>query len=71
MTDEKPYTKREIDLLFGEITKQLTLILAQTTKHNGRMSRVERILLVVGTIVAVLLVVNGSSLLNFLMTIIK
>lgn len=39
---DSPYSKRESDLMFGFIHEKLDLILVQTTKHNGRLSKVER-----------------------------
>lgn len=46
------------------------LILEQTTKHNGRLTKVERILLILGCVTGTLLIVNGSELLNFLKSVI-
>ena len=48
MADESNYSKRELDHFLGDIkghlSKQdeiLNNILAQTTKHNGRMTKLE------------------------------
>lgn len=59
------YSKREIDHFVKDIKETLERIEIQTTKHNGRLSKVERILLILGTAVGVLLVTNGSQLLGF------
>lgn len=39
---EKKYTNREIDLMNKDIHEKLDLILLQTTKHNGRLTNIER-----------------------------
>ena len=49
MTDDTPYSKRELDYRFDEITDHLRKqdlsldkILIQTTKTNGRVSKLEQ-----------------------------
>lgn len=39
---EIPYKNREIDEMFSDIKESLTRIEDQTTKHNGRMSSIEK-----------------------------
>lgn len=68
--NEQPYSNREIDHLFADIKKDTVLIIEQTTKHNHRLSKVERILLILGCVTGTLLVVNGSQLLTFISSII-
>ena len=63
---EQPYRNREIDEKFNDIKDALTRIEIQTTKHNGRMSKLERVVLVFSTVTTVLLMTNGSELIDFL-----
>ena len=39
---EENYNKREIDLMFGSTHNKLDKILDQTTKHNHRLTKLER-----------------------------
>lgn len=71
------YTKGELNLKFDLVherfstqDKSLNLILEQTTKHNGRLSKVERVLLIVGCVTVTILILNGSELVNFIRTLI-
>lgn len=41
MSDDQDFTNREIALMFNEIKIELAHIKEQTTKHNGRMTKVE------------------------------
>ena len=71
---DKPYSSREIDFLFKGLEKRLfdedegflVRIERQTTRTNGRVTKLERALLIFGTVVAVLLVTSGSELVAFL-----
>lgn len=78
MQTEKPYTRLEIDLKFDAVHKRfddqdvtLKQILVQSKMHNGRLNKLERVLLVVGTAVLVLLITNGSSLVEFAQALVK
>lgn len=63
------YQNREIDEKFRDIKETLGRIETQTTRTNGRVTKIERALLIIGTATVVLLVTNGSNLLTFLKTI--
>lgn len=63
---EEDYSNREIDSMFTSVHEKLDLILAQTTKHNGRLTKVERILLILGCVSGTILFLNGSALLELL-----
>lgn len=79
------YSNREIDLKFSAVHTRfdaqdarlgsqdvmLQKILTQATKTNGRVTKMEKIILVVGTVVVVLLVVNGSRFVDFLSAVFK
>jgi hypothetical protein len=60
---DAPYSNRELDSKFRSIDEKLDQILSQTTKHNGRMTRMEKTMLVVGTAVVVLVALKFPELL--------
>lgn len=62
---KKNYSPKEIDLMFSDVKthlseqdKTLIKILEQATKHNGRMSKIERYLLVLGCVTGTILVLK-------------
>lgn len=61
MTDA-PYSKRELDEKFNHILAELSEIKIQTTKHNGRMSKVERNILIIACVTGTILMTKGSEL---------
>lgn len=63
---EPDYTKREMDAIITDIKEGLSRIEAQTVKHNGRLSKVERYLLIVGCVSGTILLMNGSEFVSFL-----
>lgn len=62
--NNEPYTNREIDAMTKDIHEKLDLILAQTTKTNGRVSSLEEWRSYVVGAVAVLVLI-GLPLLSY------
>lgn len=63
MTED--YSKREIDHFMNDIRLTLTRIEEQTLKTNGRVTLLEKIVLIVGCITGTILLMNGSELISF------
>ena len=63
MTSED-YSKREIDHVFGDIKKSLERIEEQTTKHNGRLTRLERWMWCVAGAVSVIGFLGVGNIIN-------
>lgn len=61
---------KSVHLKLDEHTVQNTEIITQVKKTNGRVTKLERNLLVVAVVVATLLFTNGSELISFVMQII-
>lgn len=59
---ENEYSNREIDRMFNEISQALNRIEEQTIRTNGRVTRLEKICLVIGVAVATYLVFNAPEL---------
>lgn len=59
-----------IEHKFNDIKSSLDRIEAQTIKHNGRLTRLERTVLIVSAVSVTLLIVNGSKFVGFVMSII-
>ena len=63
------YNEQLIEHKFRDIKESLDRIELQTTEHNHRLTKMERLVLIVGTATLVLLIVNGSKFVDFLMSI--
>jgi len=63
---DEPYKNREIDEKFGDIMDSLGRIEEQTTRHNGRLTRLEKITWIVGTAIVVLAVSGNAKLVSIL-----
>ena len=67
--EDTPYLKREIDRMFSAIDEkldamkhQMDRIENQTTQHNHRITKIERVALILGTAVAVMIVIRFPDL---------
>lgn len=63
---EKDYSKREIDEKFTDIQASLGRIEVQTTKHNGRLTKIERWMYTVIGAISILAFLVGAKLLTFI-----
>ncbi len=59
---DEPYSKREQDEFRTDVKDSLAKILMQTTEHNHRMTKMERVLLILGTATAVLILLKFPEL---------
>lgn len=62
------YSKREVDMIWGEIKEALTRIEAQTIRTNGRVTRLERLSLVLLTAIIMFAVTNFPEFSKLLMS---
>lgn len=60
-----------LNVRFTDQDKVLGDILGNVRKTNGRVTRMEKIMLVIGAVVVTLLVVNGSSFVGFIGELLK
>ena len=65
---ESDYSKRELDHMFKDIKNQLNRIEDQTIRHNARLTKVERYLLIVGCVTGTVFFLNGNEFILFIKT---
>lgn len=63
---DEDYSKREIDGFIANIAGSLSRIEAQTINTNGRVTRIEKVILIATTAAVVYLVTKQSPLLDFI-----
>lgn len=63
---EEPFKNREILEMFGDVKKTLTEIKEQTTKTNGRVTRLEKTALILITALVVMLGTSNPAIAHFL-----
>ena len=61
---DEHYNNRELDKSFGVIDGKLDQLVEQTTKTNGRVTRLERSLLVVGSATIAILALKFPEILG-------
>jgi hypothetical protein len=61
---EQDYSKREVDEKFTDIKEFLIRIETQTSKTNGRVTRLEKVLLITGVASSVVLVMKFPEVLK-------
>ena len=61
---EENYNKREIDLMFGSTHNKLDKILDQTTKHNHRLTKLERFMWTLSGAIAIFGCVQFETITN-------
>lgn len=61
---EETYTSRELDHMFNDIKETLNRIEKQTTKTNGRVTLLERTLLVVAAITGTVAVIYFPQIIS-------
>jgi hypothetical protein len=61
---DQDYTNREIDSQFHGVHQKLDMLIVQTTKTNGRVTKLEKFMLILGTATTVIIALRFPELLS-------
>jgi hypothetical protein len=61
---DQDYTNREIDSQVHGVHQKLDMLIVQTTKTNGRVTKLEKFMLILGTATTVIIALRFPELLS-------